>query len=405
MVRIRKCAFTILVVLFVGISFVVGNENHIISNKELKNNTDLAVIANINTESIGHCKENFSQNINEDELKCEIERIYNERSETFVSGKVAILKSLFDTSQRSGRVALEREIKRVKYLNDWGNQRNITFVKVESIVRVNKVYPKGSIIKMDLEESNKFNYIYNNDDNCPINSFGIGIRHTTNLVKKDGVWVIYNDWFNDCFEDALNSYANNDNNSDVEISFVSNANKNYENINLVSRVYDRQKAANYADKYCGAAWGSGNEFRYNNKYNDYKDRGGDCANYVSQVLVDKEGGGIPNGSNWFHGSKTWINAEGLKNYLISSGKGYVMGIGTLKELIENSHGAIGKIQLGDLVGYEKIKDNVDHFSVVTGFDSHGYPLVNSHTTDRYHVPWDLGWNSTKTRFYIIHINK
>lgn len=403
--RIKKCNFAILLVLFVGISFLIWHKNHIRNGKVVEKKNNLAVMANIHTDSTEVCIENFTENINEEEVKGEIERIYNGRSDTFVSGQVTSLKSFFDTSQSYGRLALDREIKRVKYLNDWGNQRNITFVKCESIVRVNKIYFQGSIIKMDLEESNKFNYVYNNDDNCPINSFGVGIRHTTSLIKKDGTWVIYNDLFNDCFEDALNNYSKNDNNSESEISLGRDAKKTYEAVNYVSGAYDRRKAANYADRYCGVELGSGNGFKYNDKYNDYKDRGGDCANYVSQVLVDKEGGGMVNGSNWINGSKTWINAEGLKNYLISSNKGSVLGIGTLKELIEDSDGAIGKIQLGDLVGYERFKGNVDHFSIVTGFDSHGYPLVNSHTADRYHVPWDLGWNSTTTRFYLIHINK
>lgn len=403
MVRIKKYSFRILLVLVIVSGFIVIYKNHIKNGEKVEEKNNLAVMANVNTASFD--KENLGENINEDDLKGELQRIYNERSEAFVSGEVANLRSIFDTSQKTGKLALEREIQRVKYLNEWGNQRNITFVKVESTLRVSKIYPQGSIIKVNLEESNKFNYIYNNDDNCPINSFGIGIRHITSLVKNDGGWVISNDWYNDCFEDALNSYSINDINSEEKISIGGNANKNYETLNYVNGDYHRQKAVNYADKYCGAAWGSGNGFRYNNKYSDYKDRGGDCANYVSQVLVDKEGGGIANSSEWLNGSKTWINAEGLKKYLLSSGKGSVIGSGTLKELVEDSDGVVGKIQLGDLVGYEKFRGNIDHFSVVTGFDSHGYPLVNSHTTDRYHVPWDLGWNSNKTKFYLIHINK
>lgn len=38
-------------------------------------------------------------------------------------------------------------------------------------------------------------------------------------------------------------------------------------------------------------------------------------------------------------------------------------------------------------------------------DSHGYLLVNSHTTDRYHIPWNLGWGDNQIRFFLIHINE
>ncbi|NMM62714.1 hypothetical protein HBE96_08395 [Clostridium sp. P21] len=33
---------------------------------------------------------------------------------------------------------------------------------------------------------------------------------------------------------------------------------------------------------------------------------------------------------------------------------------------------------------------MDHFAVITSFDSKGYPLVNPHITDRYHFSWNLG---------------
>ena len=39
----------------------------------------------------------------------------------------------------------------------------------------------------------------------------------------------------------------------------------------------------------------------------------------------------------------------------------------------------------------------------TGFNSHGYPLVNTHTIDRYHVTWDLGWGDKNIKFYLIHV--
>ncbi|MDT2264397.1 hypothetical protein P7H17_02880 [Paenibacillus larvae] len=38
-----------------------------------------------------------------------------------------------------------------------------------------------------------------------------------------------------------------------------------------------------------------------------------------------------------------------------------------------------------------------------GHDAKGYPLVNSHTADRYRVPFDLGWDKS-TKYLLIHIN-
>lgn len=344
--------------------------------------------------------------IDDKQIKAEIERIYNIRSSAFVSGDLSPVKELFDTSQKYGKWALEHEIKRIKYLNDWANEREITFGNVESYVRIKKIYPRGNIIKIALEESYKFDYVYNNDEASPVNSFGVGIRHTTSLINKNGAWIIYNDWYTDCFEDALQSYTIELPSSTIsynKFSLLSNDLFSFNN----KKYYDRQNAAAYADKYCGAAWGSGNNFKYNKKYNDYNGIGGDCTNYVSQALGDKAGGGLPLSGGWVPHSSAWVNADAFKNYLLYSGKGSLIKIGTFKELTASQNGsppAISKLQIGDLVCYEKGRGNIDHFAIVTGFDCHGYPLVNSHTTDRYHVPWDLGWGDKKIRFLLIHIN-
>lgn len=356
-------------------------------------------------------------NIDNNAVKAEVERIYNIRSACLVSGDFSALKDKFDTSQKYGRYTLEHEVKRIKYLRDWAKQRGVQFKNIESIVRIKKVTPAGNVIRIALEESYKFDYVYESDKDPVLNSFGVGIRHSTKLTQKNDKWVIYNDWYTDCFEDALQSYT-----ADIKdisslpkvimpIEKTLNASVNFR------KKYDREKAVAYADKYCGAAWGSTNNFKYNSKYMDFNGAGGDCTNFISQVLGDNEGGGLRQDGAWYchipkyergSGSKAWTNADGLKNYLVYSGKGKVIKIGVFKELAvsssDNSELPISKLQLGDLICYEKGRGNIDHFAVVTGFDSHGYPLVNSHTTDRYHVPWDLGWGDKKIRFFLIHIN-
>jgi len=360
---------------------------------------------------------------NENELKTEVENMYNKRSSAFITGDLVSLKDLFDTSQKYGQWALEHEVKRIKYLQDWSKQRGMKFTNVESTVRVKKIYPGGKVIKIALEESYKFDYIYPQDATPATNSFGVGIRHTLSLIKKNDKWAVYNDWYTDCFEDALQAYS-----GEIQNNLTPNSQNTY---NLYSKhipitiansqnykrfYYNREKAAAYADKFCGAAWGSGNNFKYNKKYKDFNGIGGDCTNFASQVLGDKEAGDLPVDYTWrceyspygnSQGTTAWVNADGLKNYLTYSGRGTVIKRGTFKDLTtpepDYPGGIVQKLQLADLVCYEK-KGNIDHFSIITGQDSHGYPLVNSHTTDRYHVPLDLGWGDNKIRFFLIHIN-
>ncbi|SKA76180.1 Putative amidase domain-containing protein [Caloramator quimbayensis] len=358
----------------------------------------------------------ISNPYSKDEIAKEIEKIYNIRNVALVTKNMRNLSGLFDTSEKYGQWAMEHEVRRVKYLKDWSDERGIKFTNVQSMVRVKKMYEVKNKIKVSLEESIRFDYIYVRDENPAVNSFGVGLRHYLSLVKKDEGYYIYSDYYTDCFEDAMQRYSGDikdtedtENYDDFEDIFTSNV--------ITEKVsYNRQRAVAYADKYCGAAWGSGNGFKYNKKYSDYNGLGGDCTNFISQVLSDEEGGGLLEDSIWFcsgskggkcSGSRAWVNAASFKEYILSSGKGKLIKKGTYKELtkpVEGYEGGfVSKLQLGDLICYEK-KGKADHFAVVTSYDSHGYPLVNSHTADRYHVPWDLGWGDKGIKFLLIHIN-
>jgi len=207
-------------------------------------------------------------------LRTEFERIYNLRSYCLVSGDTTKLNDLFDTSQKYGRYSLDHEVRRVKYLKDWSALRGIKFNNIESTVRIKKVLSQGKIIKVLLEESYRFDYVYEDDPNNILNSFGVGIRHTAKITNIQDKWVIYQDWYTDCFEDALQSYTADAetvfNNFKFTLPFESKLitnEKSYESAKD-KKGYDREKAVIYADKYCGAAWGSGNDFKYNPRYMD-----------------------------------------------------------------------------------------------------------------------------------------
>lgn len=352
-----------------------------------------------------------------EELKKEIEDLYKVRSDVFMNGNLKDLQNIYDSATKYGRWTLEHEVQRAKYLKDWSNDRNITFKNISSTVKVKKFYNVGDKLRVLLDEYFKIDYIYSDDENSMVNTFAIRIRHTLNLVNKNDKRMIYTDWYLDCFDDATGDYSRNIPNDTAGLNneFVDTVNMAQSNISELRPYYDRQKAAEYADKYCGAWWDSGNNYSYNKKYFDYNGAGGDCTNFVSQVLGDKEAGGLRQDGAWHcelpkygrgSGSTAWVNADSFKNYLIYSGKGYVIKKGTFEALTtpgSNGVAAVSKLKQGDVICYIK-KGNVDHFAVVVAFDSNGYPLVDTHTTDRYHVPWDLGWSDKKIIFCMIHIN-
>lgn len=356
-------------------------------------------------------KANANQKYDENEIKDAIERIYKYRSSSFVTHDVSKMWSFYDTSKNTGKWSLEHEIKRIRYLKSWANERKIKFTNVDSWVNIKRIRQNGEKINVFLDETYKFDYVYEGAEE-EVNSFGIGIRHTLKLIKRNGNYLISTDWYTDCFEDALESNTG----ADEDIILGRDEDTFLKNSITKKRYYNREKAVEYADKYCGTAWGGGNDHKYNKRYLDFTGIGGDCTNFTSQVLGDKEGGGLPFDYTWRYnyskysrgeGTRAWVNADGLKDYILYSGKGSLIVKGTYKGICKNAsnyyEGAIGKINPGDLVSYEK-KGSIDHFAIVTGRDSKGYPLVNSHTTDRYHVPWDLGWSDKGIKFLLIHIN-
>ena len=158
-----------------------------------------------------------------------------------------------------------------------------------------------------------------------------------------------------------------------------------------------KRAAAYADRYCGAAPGCGNDGSANPRYANLNGDGGDCTNFISQVLW---AGGLREDGNWFYdrataeGSRAWSNAQGLADHLAGAPWAHRIAAGDYQAIVtatsEHPHGADRALRLGDLVSYVQHGDVV-HTGVVTAFDGHGLPLVDAHYNDRYHTPWDLGW--------------
>nr|WP_053069839.1 amidase domain-containing protein [Clostridium novyi] len=372
------------------------------------------------------CNSNYStvallgtkKNINKKELENRIRHIFNERCKAFVSHDLSVLPQYFDTSQKYGKWSLEHEVKRIKYLRDWSYQRGIKFTSVTPIVKVKKASPSAHGIRMSVQEVYKFNYIYTNDKNPVTNTFGVSLDHSLVLTKKNGNLVIYNDWYLDCFEDGLKAYSGEIKDLSKEppkkpIFNLGNCPKE-KKLTEEGR-YNRKKAIEYADKYCGVPIGSGNNLSHNKKYRNYTGSGGDCTNFASQVIGDKDAGGLKHDYTWNcsnrkygynEGTQAWVNADAFKNYLLYSGKGKLIKRGTFKNLNTKSEkspcGYVEQLNYGDLICYA-IKGDIDHFAVVTNFDSHGYPMINCHTVSRYHVPWDLGWGDNDISFYLIHV--
>lgn len=335
---------------------------------------------------------NTAQTFNDYEYKDCIDEIFYKRNMAMLNKDEAKIKGLYDIQKKYGIWAYEHEIKKLKYLKNWEDKQGIKFYNIKSKVIIRWLKKREAGFKCNLIVSTEYQYFYETEP-FKISSFRIGTYHSLDMIQKDGIWVIGREWYTDPFADSLNL----DNIKAEEI-------KNYI-ISMTPIDYkpDKRRAAavDYADKYCGAAadWNTG--YKYNNKYRDYNSQGGDCANFASQILF--EGGKFRKNKLWNYNrtgaSRAWVNAQGFKDYIVNSNRGSVVAYGSYNKVYKAAY----KLKPGDFIAYEK-NGRVTHISVITGADTKGYPLVNCHNTDRYRVPWDLGWSDKGIKFWLVHVH-
>lgn len=389
------------------------------------------------------------------EVRAAVERILAERAQALIRFDDGSLAEHYDLASTYGKWSLEHEKRRLRYLRAWSQKRGVRLVSAGVNFRIPTIRVSRDEAWVSLIQSARLGYVYEDDPTLEKHLFGIGTRHTMQLVKVGSGWVLRRDWYTDPLdEDALIPEVRP---ADVSASgglLSGLARMQQEGVGrceppgveqLVApdgpgtgrlqgawwqglldglRVgqgapgasgkgspgggrgrYNRQAAVAYAREFCGAAWGCGNGGAYNPRYRDYTDIGGDCTNFTSQVL---HAGGLPMDSVWYYrsgsgGSRAWVQTSSLLNHLLATGRARLLVRGTFAEVMKPRQGlpggAVAALELGDIVGYQE-EGRIVHLATVTGRDFRGYVLVNSHTADRNLVPWDVGWDQG-TVFWLI----
>ncbi|MDO7906134.1 amidase domain-containing protein [Paenibacillus sp. JX-17] len=331
-----------------------------------------------------------------------LKELFENRAQLLLDGNPAHLQTHYVMGQRASKYAFDHEMRRARYLEYWSKYRHLKLKDAQTSIKVVRVRQTEHNTKVSLVQSMKLTYQYENDQ--AEHSFGVGTRHFLTLKKtQENHWYVDREWYSDPLEE---------NPELIEKSTSTFAEPVHGRI-PASRGkgktgYRRERAVAYANKYAGLAWGAGNNHRYNSKYLDYTPKGGDCTNFSSQALGDPaEGGGLRMTGEWRYrggGSKAWVHTDSFKGFLMYSGYGRLLAQGSYHDMVQYTRspkGAEHPLEAGDLIAYV-LNGDIDHFCVVVGFDPKGYPLVNSHTADRYAVPFDLGWDK-KTLYQWIHI--
>ncbi|HHZ19156.1 MAG TPA: amidase domain-containing protein [Firmicutes bacterium] len=318
--------------------------------------------------------------------------IFRFRNNAICRYELAALATLYDRSTLYGSWAYEHQAKKVKYLRQWCNKQGVRLITIESLIRLNKVTPRGNILRVTLLASTEYKYSYYNEPDR-INLMRLGSYHSLDLIRTDETWKIVREWYTDPFADSLRM---DEAQVGVNQAYILQQ-KPRDFTNLHPR---RLAAVAYADEFCGAANDAEKGFKYNTAYKNYNYSGGDCTNFASQIL--HEGGGLPKTALWNYGkdgSPSWVNARAFNNYMLNSGRATRLCYGAYDQVLKASY----QLLPGDYIAYEK-KGKVSHISVVTGADSKGYTLVNSHNADRYRVPWDLGWSDRGIKFHLVRVH-
>jgi hypothetical protein len=311
-------------------------------------------------------------------------RLVTREDEAMVAGNRLQLSRVFLSSDAtSARVAWRRSL----YFRSWAKARGITFRGVAVRIHIDhlKAWEGSAAIKARVGEEFLYSYA---DDPSQRYRFGLGVHHQYDLQRlASGAWRIAND---DCFPPA--DWRT------IQPGVV----RGHHPVELS---LPRITAQAYADQFCGAAPQCGNGKQYNSTYNDYNDAGGDCTAFVSQVL---HAAGFAETAEWRYnpqtklGTEAWSNAGSFTRYLSMSGRASLLAKGDFEQMLMPSQkypqGPLDALQVGDLITNFR-HGRMQHSGIVVGFDAHGYPLVDAHSSDRYHVPFDINWDA-KTTYYL-----
>ncbi|MCG0277764.1 MAG: amidase domain-containing protein [Thermanaeromonas sp.] len=330
----------------------------------------------------------------EEAFKKEIEKIFHLRLQALLSGDTRNLENYYDVSRTTGRWALNHEIGRTKYLQEWLGKRGIEIVESKLDLRIVEASLQKERGSASVAQHLILTYRPKGSSRDKESQMGFRTLHWVELTFKEGRWVMEKDWYWDPLEA-----------DDLEPDIEPTPSAAGEGLSSKSLPpgggrYNRERAVWYARRYSGVRMGLG-DGRYNPDYKDFTYEGGDCTNFASQVLTDKKAGGIPTDWNWFYSrgqaTAAWVQAEALVHHLLYNGLAVLVKKGNLEEVWES----VKLLEPGDIIGYEE-KGEIAHISIVVGKDASGYTIVNSHTADRYHVPWDMGWDRYTT-YWLLHI--
>jgi hypothetical protein len=377
-----------------------------------------------------HHGQRFDAEATAEEAQSRCLDMLKERLTALVTGDTDGLKHNYRLSSETGYWAWEREVFRNSYFQEWALHRGVTFTTVEADFEIDStVVDDPSTVWIELTELARYEYVYN--EGRLTHEFGSRSLHVAQMVREEGRWLTRLHWYVDplgqecyspaagiigpadirpsegsvpaCGESIYSGGTSAGTGGTLSLGALAEQASGQYSLNAQQR-FDREAALRYAIRHSGVRVFPDVE-RYNRHYRVYSYAGGDCANFVSQVL---HAGGLEQGYGWHYtseGSTAWVRSDSLIWFLLSSGTGERLYRGTFEGALtptdEDPCGIVASLEPGDVIGYEN-DGELHHVAVVVGKDPKGYLTIGSHTSDRLFFPWDLGWDED-TVFWLVKI--
>ncbi|MGE5675131.1 MAG: hypothetical protein ACM3XM_14880, partial [Mycobacterium leprae] len=108
---------------------------------------------------------------------------------------VSPLEAEYDLSVKSSQWALKHERGKLRYVEQWAQNRGIRIVEAEPTIRVKHLADKGDRVRFFVAQSLMVGYQYPGED--VINRFGVGSRHILELKRSADNWLIAMEWYLD----------------------------------------------------------------------------------------------------------------------------------------------------------------------------------------------------------------
>lgn len=244
------------------------------------------------------------------DVKDTISNLMDARAQTLLPYRdVSAIATYYDQAFKAqgivGASLLAYEQDRARDFRAWSAIKKMRIVGAKAELTFKRVEVNNNLARVQVVESLALNWIYIDKPDA-VTMSGLGMKHDMDLAFVGGRWLVRRDDYKDSFRPWLNPDHSTLESSDLSLatdgSAASPASTQSSNDGaalggpqpMTTVTYNRTQATVYADKYCGAAAGCGNNQQYNSTYAAETD---DCTNFASQVLGDPAGGaGAPQDS-------------------------------------------------------------------------------------------------------------